>query len=186
MSQTAMIILGFSVIFLATTAGSAIVWFFKRDISDKVNTLFLGFASGLMVAASVWSLIIPSIEGAESWGKWNFVPALIGFLLGGLFLVLLDHVVPHFHNGTNEEEGPRSSLKKSTKMFLAVTIHNIPEGLAVERRGRRSTGRPKKQPSKMEEDLLAEVQRLRAENAYLKNLQALVLEEERRQRKKRR
>ena len=131
MSQTAMIILGFSVIFLATTAGSAIVWFFKRDISEKVNTLFLGFASGIMVAASVWSLIIPSIEGAESWGKWNFVPALIGFLLGGLFLVLLDHVVPHFHNGTNEEEGPRSSLKKSTKMFLAVTIHNIPEGLAV-------------------------------------------------------
>ena len=131
MSQTAMIILGFLVIFLATTAGSAIVWFFKRDISDKVNTLFLGFASGIMVAASVWSLIIPSIEGAESWGKWNFVPALIGFLLGGLFLVLLDHVVPHFHKGTNEEEGPRSSLKKSTKMFLAVTIHNIPEGLAV-------------------------------------------------------
>lgn len=131
MSQTAMIVLGFLVIFLATTAGSAIVWFFKRDISDKVNTLFLGFASGIMVAASVWSLIIPSIEGAESWGKWNFVPALIGFLLGGLFLVLLDHVVPHFHKGTNEEEGPRSSLKKSTKMFLAVTIHNIPEGLAV-------------------------------------------------------
>ncbi len=131
MSQTAMIILGFLVIFLATTAGSAIVWFFKRDISDKVNTLFLGFASGIMVAASVWSLIIPSIEGAESWGKWNFVPALIGFLLGGLFLVLLDHVVPHFHKGTNEEEGPRSSLKKSTKMFLAVTMHNIPEGLAV-------------------------------------------------------
>ena len=82
MSQTAMIILGFSVIFLATTAGSAIVWFFKRDISDKVNTLFLGFASGIMVAASVWSLIIPSIEGAESWGKWNFVPALIGFFAG--------------------------------------------------------------------------------------------------------
>lgn len=79
MSQTAMIILGFLVIFLATTAGSAIVWLFKRDISDKVNTLFLGFASGIMVAASVWSLIIPSIEGAESWGKWNFVPALIVF-----------------------------------------------------------------------------------------------------------
>ena len=69
MSPTAMIILGFSVIFLATTAGSAIVWFFKRDISEKVNTLFLGFASGIMVAASVWSLIIPSIDGAESWGK---------------------------------------------------------------------------------------------------------------------
>ena len=86
MSQTAMIILGFLVIFLATTAGSAIVWFFKRDISDKVNTLFLGFASGIMVAASVWSLIIPSIEGAESWGKWNFVPALIGFFAGRFVL----------------------------------------------------------------------------------------------------
>ena len=131
MPQTVMVILGFSIIFLATTAGSAIVWFFKKDISEKVNTLFLGFASGVMIAASVWSLIIPFIEGAESWGKWSFVPAVIGFLLGGLFLVLLDHVVPHVHQGTKEEEGPRSPLKKSTKMFLAVTIHNIPEGLAV-------------------------------------------------------
>ena len=132
MSQTAMIILGFSVIFLATTAGSAIVWFFKRDISDKVNTLFLGFASGIMVAASVWSLLIPSIEGAEeTYGSLSFLPAVIGFLLGGAFLVLIDKLVPHFHKGTNEEEGPHSSLKKSTKMFLAVTIHNIPEGLAV-------------------------------------------------------
>lgn len=132
MSQTAMIILGFLVIFLATTAGSAIVWFFKRDISDKVNTLFLGFASGIMVAASVWSLLVPSIEGAEQiYGSLRFLPAVIGFLLGGAFLVLIDKLVPHFHKGTNEEEGPRSSLKKSTKMFLAVTIHNIPEGLAV-------------------------------------------------------
>ena len=131
MGQTAMMVLGFSVVFLATTAGSAIVWFFKKDISEKTNTMFLGFASGVMIAASVWSLIIPSIEGASEFGRWNFVPALIGFLLGGVFLVLLDRIVPHLHNGTNEEEGPRSSLKKSTKMFLAVTIHNIPEGLAV-------------------------------------------------------
>lgn len=131
MNNILMTVLGFCVIFLSTTLGSSIVWFFKKEISEKVNTLFLGFASGIMVAASVWSLIIPSIEGAADWGKWNFVPALIGFLLGGLFLVLLDHVVPHFHAGNNEEEGPHIALKKSTKMFLAVTIHNIPEGLAV-------------------------------------------------------
>lgn len=119
MSQTAMIILGFSVIFLATTAGSAIVWFFKRDISDKVNTLFLGFASGIMVAASVWSLLIPSIEGAEeTYGSLSFLPAVIGFLLGGAFLVLIDKLVPHFHKGTNEEEGPHSSLKNPLKCFL--------------------------------------------------------------------
>ena len=126
-----MIVLGFSIIFVATTLGSAIVWFFKKDISDKVNALFLGFAAGIMVAASVWSLLIPSMEGAEAWGRWSFVPAFVGFLFGGLFLVLLDHVVPHMHSGTSEVEGPRSSLKKSTKMFLAVTIHNVPEGLAV-------------------------------------------------------
>lgn len=85
MGQTAMMVLGFSVVFLATTAGSAIVWFFKKDISEKTNTMFLGFASGVMIAASVWSLIIPSIEGASEFGRWNFVPALIGFLLGGFF-----------------------------------------------------------------------------------------------------
>lgn len=126
-----MVVVGFSVIFVATTAGSAVVWFFKKEISEKVNTLFLGFAAGIMVAASIWSLLIPSMEGAEDWGKWSFVPALCGFLLGGLFLVLLDHVVPHTHRGTDEEEGPPAFLQKSTKMFLAVTIHNIPEGLAV-------------------------------------------------------
>lgn len=131
MSTTLLTVIGFSVIFLATTAGSAVVWFFKKDVSEKLNTVFLGFASGIMVAASVWSLIIPSIEGASDWGSWSFVPALVGFLLGGLFLVLIDHIVPHFHAGTNEEEGLKSPLKKSTKMFLAVTIHNIPEGLAV-------------------------------------------------------
>lgn len=131
MSHTAMVVVGFSVIFVATTAGSALVWFFKKEISEKVNTLFLGFAAGIMVAASIWSLLIPSMEGAEDWGKWSFVPALVGFLLGGAFLVLLDHIVPHTHRGTEEEEGPPALLRKSTKMFLAVTIHNIPEGLAV-------------------------------------------------------
>lgn len=131
MGNTAMTVLGFSVIFLATTLGSAVVWFFKKDISQKVNTLFLGFASGIMVAASVWSLLIPALEGAGSWEKFSFVPAVCGFLLGGAFLVLLDHILPHVHQGTQEEEGPRVALSKPVKMFLAVTLHNIPEGLAV-------------------------------------------------------
>ena len=131
MDTTLMTVIGFSIIFLATALGSATVWFFKGEVSEKVNTAFLGFASGIMIAASVWSLIIPSIEGASDWGKWSFVPAVAGFLAGGLFLVLIDKIVPHFHCGTCEDEGPKSSLNKSAKMFLAVTIHNIPEGLAV-------------------------------------------------------
>ena len=131
MNETQMVILGFSIIFIATTLGSALVYFFKKDISPKLNTLFLGFASGIMIAASIWSLLIPALESAESYGKWSFLPVVIGFIFGGLFLVLLDKIVPHFHSGTSEEEGPKSSLKKSTKLFLAVTLHNIPEGLAV-------------------------------------------------------
>ena len=112
MTTTAMTVLGFCIIFIATTAGAALVFFFKGEMSGKLNTLFLGFASGVMVAASVWSLLIPSIEGAEeTYGSLSFLPAVIGFLLGGAFLVL--------------------RLNKPAKLFLAVTIHNIPEGLAV-------------------------------------------------------
>lgn len=131
MSHAAMTVLGFGLIFLSTTLGASLVFFFKKDISEKANTLFLGFAAGIMIAASVWSLLIPAIEGAEDWGTWSFVPAAVGFLAGGVFLVVLDKAVPHFHSGTDEEEGPRSALAKPVKMFLAVTIHNIPEGLAV-------------------------------------------------------
>lgn len=131
MNDTLWTILGFSVIFVMTTLGAAVVFLFKKDISPKVNTVFLGFASGIMIAASVWSLLIPSIEGASDWGVWSFVPAVVGLLAGGLFLVLLDKVVPHMHSGTGEEEGPRAPLHKPMKMFLAVTLHNIPEGLAV-------------------------------------------------------
>ena len=132
MSATAMTALGFCIIFVATTAGAALVFFFKGELSGKLNTLFLGFASGVMVAASVWSLLIPSIEGAgEIYGALSFLPAVIGFLLGGAFLVLIDKLVPHLHKGTNEEEGLKSHLNKPAKLFLAVTIHNIPEGLAV-------------------------------------------------------
>lgn len=125
-----MTILGIAFIFAMTTAGSAFVFFFKNDISKKVNTVFLGFASGIMLAASVFGLLIPAVEGASSWGVWSFVPALIGFFIGGLFLMVLDHVVPHMHK-TGLEEGPKTELNKSIKMFLAVTLHNIPEGLAV-------------------------------------------------------
>lgn len=130
MTTTAMTVLGFCIIFIATTAGAALVFFFKGEMSGKLNTLFLGFASGVMVAASVWSLLIPSIEGAEeTYGSLSFLPAVIGFLLGGAFLVLIDKLVPHFHKGTNEEEGLKSHLKKPAKLFLAVTIHNIPKDL---------------------------------------------------------
>lgn len=131
MNHTWITVIGIAVIFLATTLGAALVFFFKKDISEKANTVFLGFAAGIMLAASVWSLLIPAMEGAEDWGVWSFVPAVAGFALGGLFLVALDKAIPHFHSGTGEEEGPHVSLKKSAKMFLAVTIHNIPEGLAV-------------------------------------------------------
>lgn len=131
MSNTAMTILGFSLIFAATTAGSSLVFFFKKNLSPKFNTVFLGFAAGVMIAASVWSLLIPSIEGSKDYGVWQIMPAVVGFLLGGLFLVAVDKLVPHIHKGTNEEEGLHSHLNKYTKLFLAVTIHNIPEGLAV-------------------------------------------------------
>lgn len=131
MSNAAMTAFGICFIFVMTTLGALFVFFFKNEISEKVNTVFLGFASGIMIAASIWSLLIPSIEGASNFGDYAWVPAAIGFVGGGLFLVLLDKVVPHFHKGTAQDEGPHNSLKKSTKMFLAITIHNIPEGLAV-------------------------------------------------------
>ena len=127
-----LILIGFSIIFLATTAGSAMVYLFKHDIPKRTNAIILGFAAGVMIAASVWSLLIPSIEVAEgTFGNWSWMPAAIGFLLGGIFLVMLDHLLPHFHAGTGHEEGPHIRVHKSTRLFLAVTIHNIPEGLAV-------------------------------------------------------
>jgi ZIP family zinc transporter len=131
MSNLEITILGISFIFFMSTLGASVVYFFKKDISPKVNTIFLGFASGIMIAASIWSLLLPSIEQSAHLGKWNFVPAVIGFFLGGLFLILIDKILPHMHKGNNTEEGPKSHLSKPTKLFLAVMIHNIPEGLAV-------------------------------------------------------
>lgn len=129
MSTTAMVLLGICFIFIMTTLGAVLVFFFKKDISHKTNTLFLGFAAGIMIAASVWSLLIPSIENSNM-GKLSWLPAAVGFIIGGFFLILIDKIVPHMHQ-SGTEEGPHTSLKKSTKLFLAVTIHNIPEGLAV-------------------------------------------------------
>ena len=105
--------------------------FMKREMNDQVRKALTGFAAGVMVAASVWSLIIPSINQSEAMGKMAFVPAAVGFWLGVLFLLFLDTVTPHLHMNSDEPEGPKSNLKNTTKLVLAVTIHNIPEGMAV-------------------------------------------------------
>lgn len=124
-------IFGIFFIFLMTTLGASVVFLFKKEVNPKFQKLFMGFASGIMIAAGVWSLLIPSMEQAKELGIIEWLPATIGFLLGGGFLMILDKVIPHFHSPLNQEEGPKSTLKRSTKLFLAVTLHNIPEGLAV-------------------------------------------------------
>lgn len=116
---------------LGTAAGSAFVFFVRKPLSQLVNRCFSGIAAGVMTAASVWSLLIPAMEQSEPMGRMAFLPAAGGFLLGILFLLVLDAITPHIHPGSLEEEGPHSSLKKRTKLFLAVTLHNIPEGMAV-------------------------------------------------------
>lgn len=120
---------GFS--FLGTTIGSAFVYFLKDDLNENLNKAFLGFASGVMIAASIWSLLIPSIDMAEGLGFIAWIPAAIGFIAGGVFLFLLDKLLPHLHAGSNKPEGMSSSLKRTTMLVLAVTLHNIPEGMAV-------------------------------------------------------
>lgn len=117
--------------FLGTTLGAACVFFMKGQIRPFLQKALLGFASGVMVAASVWSLLIPAMEMSDHMGKYAFIPASVGFLLGILFLLLMDHVIPHLHMGTECAEGPKCSLKKTTMLVLAVTLHNIPEGMAV-------------------------------------------------------
>lgn len=131
MSELQITILGIVLIFVSTALGSSLVYLFKNGISSKANTLFLGSAAGVMVSASLFSLLIPSIEQSASYGGWAFLPPSVGFVLGGLFLVLLDKVVPHSHRGTDVDEGPKIQVRKSVRLFLAVTLHNIPEGLAV-------------------------------------------------------
>lgn len=122
---------GLLIPFLGTTLGAAMVFFMKKEMNERVEKLLLGFASGVMIAASVWSLLIPSIDMATEQGKIAWVPATIGFLFGMVFLLILDSLIPHLHLKTNEPEGVKTKLKKTTMMVLAVTLHNIPEGMAV-------------------------------------------------------
>lgn len=123
---------GILIPFLGTAFGAACVFFMKNTLSDRVQRALTGFAAGVMVAASVWSLLIPALDQPEtSLGKWSFVPAVIGFWAGILFLLLLDRVIPHLHRNSETTEGPKSHLAKTTMMVLAVTLHNIPEGMAV-------------------------------------------------------
>lgn len=116
---------------IGTILGSACVFFMKKQLNQKIHRAFIGFAAGVMVAASIWSLLIPAINQSESMGKWSFLPAVIGFWCGILFLLILDRSVPHLHLGSDEPEGRKANMKKTTMLVLAVTLHNIPEGMAV-------------------------------------------------------
>ena len=122
---------GLMIPFIGTALGSACVFFMKKELSEMVRRALTGFASGVMVAASIWSLIIPAMEQSEGMGKLSFVPACVGFWIGILFLLFLDSVIPHLHMNAEKAEGPKAKLKKTTMMVLAVTLHNIPEGMAV-------------------------------------------------------
>ncbi len=123
--------IGILIPFVGTTLGSACVFLLKKGMASKTERLFTGFAAGVMVAASIWSLLIPAMEQSADKGKLAFLPATIGFMIGVAFLLLLDELVPHIHQSTNEEEGIKNHLKDTTKLLLAVTLHNIPEGIAV-------------------------------------------------------
>lgn len=121
---------GLLIPFLGTSLGASCVFFMKKELNPKLQRALIGFASGVMVAASVWSLLIPAMEQSEHLGKFSFAPAVIGFCLGMAFLLILDNVTPHMHLN-NVVEGPKANLRKTTMMVLAVTLHNIPEGMAV-------------------------------------------------------
>lgn len=115
----------------ATILGSAMVFFFKKDMSHTMQKVFLGFAAGVMVAASVWSLLIPAMDMAGEMGQSVVLSVGGGFVLGGVFLMLMDRLLPHMHIGSNETEGLPANWKRTTMVVLAVTLHNIPEGMAV-------------------------------------------------------
>jgi len=125
------LLLGILIPFLGTTLGSAMVFLMRNKMSKKVEKILLGFASGVMIAASVWSLIIPSINMAEEQGQVAWIPAAVGFLLGIVFLLVLDSLIPHIHLNDEKPEGLKSKLNKRTMMMFAVTLHNIPEGMAI-------------------------------------------------------
>ena len=131
MNTTLIMLQGTMIPFLGTTLGAACVFFMSKEMNDTLRRALTGFAGGVMTAASVWSLLIPAMEQSEGMGKLSFLPAVIGFWAGTLLLLLLDHVIPHLHLNAEKAEGPRSSFAKTTMMVLAVTLHNIPEGMAV-------------------------------------------------------
>ena len=122
---------GILIPFLGTSLGAGCVFFLKNSLRDGIQRALTGFAAGVMVAASVWSLLIPAMEQAADLGRLAFFPAAVGFWLGILFLLLLDHLIPHLHQNSLQAEGPKSQLQRTTMMVLAVTLHNIPEGMAV-------------------------------------------------------
>ena len=122
---------GILIPFVGTTLGAACVFFMRTTFSKSVQRALTGFAAGVMVAASIWSLLIPAMKQSEKMGDLSFVPAVAGFWIGILFLLTLDHLIPHLHVGSDQAEGPKSRLGRTTMMVLAVTLHNIPEGMAV-------------------------------------------------------
>ena len=125
------VLVGLLIPFLGTAAGAACVFFLRKDLKVSVQKALSGFAAGVMVAASIWSLIVPAIEQSAAKGRWAFLPAFAGFWIGILFMLLLDEIIPHLHVAINQTEGPRSRASRTLMMVLAVTLHNIPEGMAV-------------------------------------------------------
>ena len=123
--------MGILIPFAGTALGSACVYFMKNRIAEGTQRALTGFAAGVMVAASVWSLLIPALEQSVSMGTWSFIPAAVGFAAGMAFLLVLDHVIPHLHRFAAQAEGPKTRLQRTTMLVLAVTLHNIPEGMAV-------------------------------------------------------
>lgn len=122
---------GILIPFLGTSLGAASVFFLKKSLGDYIQRALTGFAAGVMVAASIWSLLIPAMDQSAALGRLAFFPAVVGFWMGILFLLLLDHIIPHLHRNSQQAEGPHSQLQRTTMMVLAVTLHNIPEGMAV-------------------------------------------------------
>ncbi len=125
------LIYGLTVPFLGTSLGSACVFFMKKQMNRTLQRVLTGFAAGVMTAASVWSLLIPAIEQSDNMGRLAFLPASLGFMAGMMFLLLLDNIIPHLHMFSDEAEGIKIKLPKNTMMLFAVTLHNIPEGMAV-------------------------------------------------------
>ena len=131
MSSYAYMVGGVAFVFIMTCLGSATVFFFHKPVTPKFRQIFLGFAAGIMIAAAVWSLLIPAMEEAETAGVVEWLPIMLGFALGVLFLLSLDHLIPHLHPFTNQREGGKRSSKRSALILSAIILHNIPEGIAV-------------------------------------------------------